>query len=106
LLPPLLSWLAILVLLALKPNRVWSAWWIWVPLACLAIGWHCLPPVSSGTRGSLPNDVLDALFDVPRALAFGMAALWLLAPYLGRRPRFSTSLGMVLVLAAFSVFSC
>ena len=106
LLPRLLPWLAILALLAFKPNRGWSAWWIWVPLACLAIGWHWLQPESAGGRSSLPNDILDALFDVPRALAFGVAALWLLAPYLGRRRKFSTFLGMLVVLAGFSVFSC
>ncbi len=40
--PPLLPWLAILALLALKSNRGWSAWWIWLPLAGLAAGWHYL----------------------------------------------------------------
>jgi len=75
LIPLLLPWLAILALLALKPNRGWFAWWIWVPLFCLAAGWHWLQPGWQGTRSSLPNDVLDALFDVPRALAFGVAAL-------------------------------
>ena len=106
LIPLLLPWLAILALLALKPNRGWFAWWIWVPLFCLAAGWHWLQPGWQGTRSSLPNDVVDALFDVPRALAFGVAALWLLAPYVGRRQRLSTPLGMFLVLAAFGVFSC
>ena len=38
LVPQFLPWLAMLGLLALKPNRGWSAWWIWLPLACLAGG--------------------------------------------------------------------
>jgi hypothetical protein len=106
LLPSLVPWLAILALLALKPNRGWSAWWIWVPLACLAIGWHWLQRGSTSGNSILRNDVLDALFDIPRALAFGVAALWLLAPYLGRRDRFRTALGMVFVVAVFGAFSC
>jgi len=101
LMPQLLPWLAILALLALKPNHGWSAWWIWLPLACLAAGWHCL---QLGLHG-LPNDVLNVLIDVPRALAFGVAALWLLAPYVGRRQRFRAFLRMLLVVAVFGVFS-
>jgi hypothetical protein len=99
--PQLLPWLAILALLALKPNRGWSAWWIWLPLVSLAAGWHY---VQLGLPG-LPNDVLGVLFDIPRALAFGVAALWLLAPYVGRSQRFRASLRMLFVLAVFGIFS-
>jgi hypothetical protein len=98
---PLLPWLAILTLLALKPNRGGSAWWIWLPLACLAAGWHC----ASAGVGWVPRDVASVFVDVPRALAFGVAALWLLAPRLGRGGRLSRFWGMFLVLAAFGAFS-
>jgi hypothetical protein len=102
---PLLPWLAILVLLALKPNRGWSPWWIWLPLGGLAAGWHCLELALQSSRTGLPDGVLEILLDVPVALAFGLAALWLLASHLGRRHRFLTFLGTLAVLVVFTVFS-
>jgi len=105
LMPQLLPWLAILALLALKPNHGWSAWWIWLPLACLAAGWHYMQLGLQSPRFDLPNDVLNVLIDVPSALAFGVAALWLLGPYVGRSQRFRAFLRMLLVLAVFGVFS-
>ena len=101
LLPPLLPWLAILGFLALKPNRGWSAWWIWVALASLAVGG---PWLQLGLP-RLPDDVVSVFIDVPRALTFGLAALWLLAPYVGRGRRFGTFLRMLCVLAVFGAFS-
>jgi len=103
--PPLLPWLAILALLALKPNRGWSAWWIWLPLAGLAAGWHYLQRAIEGSNTGLPNGALDVLFDVPVALVFGLAALWLLASYLGRSHRLSAFLGAWFLLLVFIVFS-
>jgi len=105
LMPPLLPWLAILALLALKPNHGWSAWWIWLPLACLAAGWHYVQLGLESQRFGLPNDVYNVLIDAARALAFGVAALWLLAPYVGRQHRFHSFLRMVFVLAVLGVFS-
>jgi hypothetical protein len=103
--PQLLPWLAILALLALKPNRGWAAWWIWLPLASLAAGCHCLELAFQGSPDGVPASALEVLVQVPVALAFGLAALWLLAPGLGRRHRFRTFLGILLVLVAFIVFS-
>jgi hypothetical protein len=105
LISPLLPWLAILALLALKPNHGWSAWWIWLPLACLAAGWHCLELVLQSSNTGLPKGMLEIILDVPVALAFGLAALWLLASHLGRRHRFGTFLGSLLILVVFTVFS-
>jgi hypothetical protein len=105
LLPPLLPWLAILALLALKPNRSLSAWWIWLPLACLAAGWHYVELGLQTSSNGLSQDVLEIILDIPVALAFGLAALWLLAPCLARCHRFRTCLGILAVLAGFSVFS-
>ena len=101
--PRLLPWLAILALLALKPNRGWSAWWIWLPLACLAAGCHCLQLTFRGS----PNDVSAAelLLNIPLTLAFALAALWLLSSYLGGHNRLRTLLGSLVVLAAFMVFT-
>jgi hypothetical protein len=105
LVPQLLPWLAILVLLALKPNLGWSAWWIWLPLAGLVAGWHCLElALQSSDTGSLQG-MLVVFLNVPVALAFGVAALWLLAPCLGRGHRFRTFLGILAVLVVFIVFS-
>ena len=101
----LLPWLAILALLALKPNRGWSAWWIWLPLACLAAGCHCLELALRSSDTGLPEGMLGVFLEVPVAWGFGLAALWLLASYLGDCGRFRTFLGSVAVLAAFMVFS-
>jgi len=105
LVPPLLPWLAILALLALKPNRGWSAWWIWLPLAGLAAGCHWLQLAAQGAPNGMVGGALEVLLEVPVALAFGLAALWLLAPYFGGSHRFRTFLGMLAVLVAFMVFS-
>ena len=103
--PRLLPWLAILALLAFKPNRGWAAWWIWLPLACLAVGCHCLQLTFQGSPNDVSANAFELLLDVPLALAFGLAALWLLAPYLGDHHRFCTFLGILVVLVAFMVFS-
>jgi len=105
LMSPLLPWLVILVLLALKPNHGWSAWWIWLPLAGLAAGWHWLELALPSSNTDLPKEMLEVVLDVPVALAFGLAALWLLASHLGRNHRFRTFLGTLAVLAVFVIFS-
>jgi hypothetical protein len=103
--PELLPWLAILALLALKPNRCWSAWWIWLPLACLSGGLHCLQLGLHNQVPKLPNEVLADICRLPSALGFGLAAIWLLAPYLARRRRFRTLVCLLPTLAVFSAFS-
>jgi len=101
---PLLPWLAILALLALKPNHGWSAWWIWLPLAGLAAVLHCLELALQSSDTGLPKGVIEIFLDIPLALAFGLAALWLLASHFGRH-RFGTFLGTLAVLMVFTVFS-
>ena len=105
LVPQLLPWLTMLALLALKPNRGWSAWWIWLPLACLVGACHCLKLASQGSSNTLVEGALGVVLEVPVALAVGLAALWLLAPYLDCRHRFRTFIGILAVLVAFTVFS-
>ena len=73
LVPQMLPWLAILVLLGLKPNRGWSAWWIWVPLACLAAGCYGLKLALQAAPNAVVGDALGMLLEVPLALAFGLA---------------------------------
>jgi hypothetical protein len=102
---PLLPWLVILALLALKPNRGWSAWWIWLPLAGLAAGRHGLELALQGSNTGLPAEMFGIFLDMFLALAFGLAALWLLASYLGRHHRLRTFLSTLFVLVVFIIFS-
>jgi len=110
LLPSLLPWLVLAGMLALKGNRRWSAWWIWLPPACIAVcvaaGWHCVEPGLQELR-SVPwlKQVLGVLFDVPSALAFGVAALCLLVPRLDCSQRFGTGLRVVVLLVGLSACS-
>ena len=95
--PLLLPWLAILALLALKPNRRAAAWWIWLPLGCV-IAFTLAPPaiLPSGTNFFL---------DVIAALAAGLAAVWLLSNYLRQSHRLVTFLCLLLALAGFSALA-
>ena len=93
--PLLLPWLAILGLLALKPNRSAGAWLIWLPLGCVFL--LTLAPPSFLPAGT--NFLLDAV----AALAVGLAAVWLLSNYLRRKNRLLTFLSVLLALAGFSM---
>jgi hypothetical protein len=109
-LPPLLPWLGMVGLMTLKANRRWSAWWIWLPMACIAIGaavgWSSIEPGLQELR-SAPwlKQVLGVVFDAPLALAFGLAALCLLMPSLDCTERFGTGLRIVVLLTACSAAS-
>ena len=98
-LPAVLPWLAILLLLIFKPNRRPRAWWILAPLACLTWGMAFLPDLWP----SMPSDVSDGLHEPVIALAFGVAAVWLLSGYLHSRFRILNVLGFLLVLEGFSL---
>jgi hypothetical protein len=101
-LPEVFPWLALLGLFLLKPNRSARAWWIWLPLLvvfAVELG------LSVVLNGLLPSEVLDIFCQVARALAFGIAAVWLASPFLGGNSRFLTSLKMLLVQASFSLFT-
>ena len=95
--------LALLLLLLPKPNRCWKALWVGVPLvvtlALLSLFWGPL-----GLGGAM--DAPDWLFDVLRAVIFGLTAVWLLSPYFSRRNRFLAFLGMLAVMELFSLFTC
>ena len=91
--PLLLPWLAILGLLALKPNRRAAAWAIWLPLGCLL--------VLSQATSIMPSDT-DFLMDLVPPLAAGLAAVWLLSTWLRRQHRFLTFLCVLPVFAGFS----
>jgi len=100
-LPALLPWLAILLLLLLKPNRCAQAWWIGVPLACVA-GAACVPQLAPNL---LPSSQFEVLVELISALGFGLAALWLVSSYLAWKHRLLTFLGMLLTQAGFSMLA-
>ena len=87
-------WLAILGLMALKPNRHAMAWLIWLPLG--AVFAFSLAP-----SGFLSPD-FNFLMDIAAALGFGLAAVWLLSNYLQQRYRILTFLCVGLAMAVFS----
>lgn len=92
-LPQLLAPLAFLLLLLPKRNRSLQALWIAAPVALsLAVGalvW-AIPGVGSGGP--------DGLFAVLAPVPFGLGVVWLLSPYLKRRGRFLTFLGMLVTM--------
>lgn len=92
--PLLWPWLVILGLLALKPNRRPAAWLIWLPLGAVMAAAAALPRF-------LP-DGTNFLQDAFAALAFGTAAVWLLANYLRCAHRWLTFLGVLVALGVFS----
>ena len=101
LLPHVLPWLAVLVLLMLKPNRTGRAWWIWLPLACIA----ALDAASRSALDFIPSEPLDIFCQVFNSLAFGIAAVWLLATWLQERHRFLVFLKMLVTAAGFSALA-
>ena len=95
--PLLLPWLAILGLLALKPNRCAGAWLIWLPLGfVIALTLAPLDLLPAGT---------DFLLDAIAALATGLGAVWLLSNYLRRQHRLLTFLCVLLALGCFSLLT-
>ena len=91
-LPQVLPWLAILALLMLKPNRCASAWWIWVPLACVG----AVASAPQSVLELLPSSQFEIFLDLIGAMGFGLAAVWLLSSYLGGKHRMLAFLGILL----------
>ena len=101
LLPAMLPWLAILLLLLLKPNRCAQAWWIWVPVACVAI----MAAVLQSEAAFVPSSQREILSEAFNAAGFGLAAVWLVASYLGWRHRALAWVGTLLALGTFSLLA-
>lgn len=99
----LLPWLGLLGLLLLKSNRRGPAWWIWVSLLCCVMleALLSIVPEMDSRAAAMFSQLLDSL-------AFGLAALWLLSPYLARMHRFLTFLASLGVVGCFAVltFAC
>ena len=101
LVPQVLPWLAILALLMLKPNRCASAWWILLPLACVA-GVACLPDSALEFLPWFPSELYLETIGV---LGFGVAAVWLLSSYLAWKHRMLAFLGMLIALGVFCLLA-
>jgi hypothetical protein len=101
LMPLALPWLALLALLMLPPNRTGRAWWIWLPLA----GVVALTSMLRALLESFPGMGFDMAADLASALAFGPAALWLLATYLKDKHRFLVFLAMLVIQGAISLLA-
>jgi hypothetical protein len=101
LIPSFLPWLAILLLLLVKSNRCGRAWWIWLPLGCVAVMEH----LSQSAFEFLPSGTADIFLEMAGSLVIGVAAVWLLAPQLARSHRILTFLCFAPTLAGFTLFS-
>ena len=97
---PILSWAVVLSLLLLKPNRSCQASWIVLPMAILAGSAQTLLGLTP-----LGSDGSDFMLEGINAIVFGLAAVWLLAPFLARKHRFVTFLCFLPVTAIFSALT-
>ena len=101
LIPSFLPWLTVLLLLLVKSNRCGRAWWIWLPLGCVAV----MEQLSQSAFEFLPSGTADIFLELAGSLVIGVAAVWLLAPQLARSHRLLTFLCFAPTLAGFSFFS-
>ena len=90
-----------LLLLIPKRNRSLQALWLAAPLA-FSLAIVSLLWAITGIRSDAP----DGLFGILCAVLFGLAATWLLSPYLKRRGRFLTFLGVLATMELFSLATC
>jgi hypothetical protein len=100
-LPAILPWLAVLLLLLLKPNRCAQAWWIWIPVACVA----GLGAAAQSELGFMPSSLRDMIGGTVSAVGFGLAAVWLVAGYLGWKHRVVAWAGTLVALGSFALLS-
>jgi hypothetical protein len=94
----LLPWLLILLPLFLfRPNRSPKAWWIWVPVVISALAGFAII--------CLTTDYDRDLSQAVGSFTVGLAALWLLMPFLGSRYRIVAFFKALPVLAGFSLLA-
>ncbi len=101
LMPLLLPWVAVLVLLALGPNRSGRAWWVLAPLglwAGLGLGLR-----TWGDSDWIPMEGLETFGSLFSAGAFGFAAVLLLGFLLAGKPWPIVFLGMCAAQTLFGV---
>jgi hypothetical protein len=96
---PFIPFAGLLGLMALGRNRTPSAWWIWLALA----GGFGVQGIFRSSLNSMPSQQIDIFAQAIGALTFGLAAVWLVAGYLGWRHRFLAFLGVLGVLAGVAL---
>jgi multisubunit Na+/H+ antiporter MnhE subunit len=89
--------LILLPLFLLRPNRSSKAWWIWLPVGITALAGTALVFLLTDEELSLPQAVCSFII--------GLAAVWLLMPYLKGRQRIGTFFKVLPVLAGFSLLA-
>lgn len=89
--------LVLLPLFLFRGNRVPQAWWVWLPVVVSAGGGTAIICLLSNNEWVLPQAAC--------AFVVGLAALWLLMPYLESRNRIVASLKALMVLAGFSLLA-
>jgi hypothetical protein len=93
-----LPWLLILLPLFLfRANRCSAAWWIWLPIVISVLVGITVTGLLTGNERSLSQAV--------GSFIVGLAAMWLLMPFLGSRYRIVAFLKTLPVLAGFSVLA-
>jgi hypothetical protein len=91
----MLPWLAVLWPLGLRRNRSLQVLWVALPLVIsLALGWLI-------AMTPLAWPLFPPLFN---AMALGLAAVWLLLPFFGRKGRFLSFLGTLLSMDLSGLF--
>jgi len=86
----------LLILLLLPANRLAQAWWVLAPVAAVCALGVLVRPVFS----SAPTELLDQLGLAFTSLAFGLAALWLLAKHLGDLSRVAVFFLALVIMGA------
>jgi len=93
-----LPWLLILLPLFLfRANRRSAAWWIWLPVVLSAVVGVTVTGLLTGNERSLSQAV--------GSFVVGLAAMWLLMPFLGSSYRIITFFKALVVLATFSLLA-
>ena len=93
-----LPWLLILLPLFLfRPNRDSAAWWIWLPVVVSAVVGVTVNGLLTGNEQSLSQGV--------GSFIVGLAAMWLLMPFLESRSRMAIFFKALPVLAGFSLLA-
>jgi hypothetical protein len=91
------SLLILLPLFLFRPNRSAAAWWIWLPLVIGGLLGITITCLLTGNERSLAQVVGSFLV--------GLAAMWLLMPFLVSRYRIVAFFKALLVLAGFSLLA-
>ena len=89
--------LMLLPLFLFRANRCAKAWWIWVPVGVTVLAGTVLVFLLTDSELSLPKAVCSFIT--------GLAAVWLLMPYLKGRHRIGTFFKTLLLLAGFSLLA-